>query len=96
MTTFGGAMGTSTKTQKAKNTKYRKENGLPDHHDLLPPLPQYTDKQRERIRTHFTPKPKPLTLTEKLENMHGDLKALLNLKKPSNKVTTNGSSTEET
>lgn len=67
--------------KRALNEKLRKQLGLPKDHDVLPHLPNYTEAQRERIRTHFTPPVKPLTLAEKLQRLPRGIRMVLNLPK---------------
>lgn len=63
--------------RRAINEKYAKKNGLDDKHELLPSLPNLTAKQKQRIQTHFTPKPKPPTLKERLLNLPPELRSVL-------------------
>ena len=70
--------------KRSINKRYRSDLGLPEDslHEVLPELPTYTKTQQERIISHFTPKPKKLTLAEKLQRMPREWRAVLNLKDP--------------
>lgn len=68
--------------RRALNKKLAKQLGLPDDHEVLPSLPGKTDAQKARELSHFTPKPKPLTLAEKLQHLPDSIKSVLNLPKP--------------
>tara|TARA_R110001592_G_C12898395_1_gene726361 strand:+ start:209 stop:661 length:453 start_codon:yes stop_codon:yes gene_type:complete len=61
------------------NRRYRKELGLDDSHNVLPELPKWTPDEQRRVDSHFTPKPKVLTLAEKLRTLPKAYRVVLDL-----------------
>ena len=70
--------------KRSINRRYNRDMGLDenDPHEVLPHLPTYTRRWEKRIKSHFTAKPKKLSLAEKLHNLAREHKAVLNLSSP--------------
>ena len=68
--------------RRAINKKLSKQMNLSDTYEVLPYLVGKTKAQKARELSHFTPKPKMLTLAEKLQHLPDSIKSVLNLPKP--------------
>lgn len=68
--------------RRAINKKLVKELNLAEGYETLPSLPGLTQTQKNHRDSHYKPRPKILTLAEKLETLPESLYDVLNLPKP--------------